>query len=311
MTLSRESVERIGLLVQVAKENGALVTVQEISRLMAERASELELAEAIASDPVLGSRFELKGGFLTERRRERGTGSLKDEASNRLTASTNLGHAFRFVGLFGSKCFKMVAVSGSTSYGSAARSKDLDLFCVAPAGTAWLCLTSALVMAKVFNSLSRASPPICLSCIMDEDYARLTFARTDDPLFARDALETKVVKGRDTYENLMRAAPWISRYYPRAYGRMGVSSEPMRHEGRSSAASAALNRLLYAIVGRYLTFKAWALNCRLQKAGRGSEVFEVRSSVDHLIYESKRYSTLRAKYGEALRLKAAPKAIEA
>ena len=285
----------------MARDNGSLVTVQEISRLLAHGASETELAEAIVSDPSLSSKFELKEGYLTERQREGRHTLLEEELIHRRMARENLRHAARFAGLLDARAFKMVAVSGSTSYGSASASKDLDLFCVAPAGKTWLSLTAALVMARVFNSFSPGSPQICLSCMMDEDFARSTFAEAHDPLFARDALQTKVLKGRGTYASLMKTAGWISSYYPLAYERAGATHAPRGAGRRPSALSAALNQLLFRLVGRYLGLKASVLNRRLKEAGRSSDVFEVRSSPDHLIYESKRYTALREKYREALR----------
>ncbi|MDG6987905.1 MAG: hypothetical protein JRN21_01100 [Nitrososphaerota archaeon] len=284
----------------MARDNGSLVTVQEISRLLAHGASETELAEAIVSDPSLGRKFELKGGYLTERQREGRPSLLDEELIHRRMARRNLGHAARFAGLLGAGAFKMVAVSGSTSYGSASASRDLDLFCVAPSGKTWLSLTAALVMARIFNSLSPGSPQICLSCMMDENFARSTFAKARDPLFARDALETKVLKGMGTYESLMEAAGWISSYYPLAYERVrGTHALPVVRG--PSALSAAFNQLLFRLVGRYLGLKASALNRKLKEAGRCSDLFEIRSSPDHLIYESKRYTALREKYRKVLR----------
>jgi hypothetical protein len=49
MTLSSESAERINLLYRAAKHNGSLVSIQELSRLLSENASESEVEEAISS----------------------------------------------------------------------------------------------------------------------------------------------------------------------------------------------------------------------------------------------------------------------
>lgn len=300
MTLSDVGAERIYLLYHVAKRHGSLVSVQELSRLLPERTTERELAEVIASIPSLSSRFELRAGYLTERPGGPEPDPSESEARNRRTARINMEHAARFVSLLHTSPFKMVAVSGSTSYGSASRSKDLDLFCVAPTGRMWFSLTHALLMARVFSLLRPDAPQVCLSCVMDEDFARSAFTSQDDPLFARDALATKVVRGRAFYQSLLSMAKWISAYYPHAYDRAATPNSPRTRRSQPSALDVALNRLFFVTIGRFLGLKSLFLNRRLRAAGRGGDVFETRIGEDHLIYESGRYAALRREYRAVL-----------
>lgn len=296
MNLSPESAERITLLFHAAKRNGSLVSVQELSRLLREAATESDVEEAIASIPSLSSRFELRSGYLTERNGERGVDSVLLEADNRRTARTNLSHASRFSSFLRSSKFELVAVSGSTSYGSASLSRDADLFCVAQTNKMWTSLTWGLIMARAYRLTNRGAPDFCLSYVMDEDYARSTFKAQRHPLFARDALEAKVLLGQDLYESLMGEADWISQYYPVAYAEtVGLSSPSSKKKSRA-ATDVVLNKLLCFVVGRYLRLKSYILNRKLAARGRESDLFDVRFGEDRLIYESRRYKTMRREY---------------
>jgi hypothetical protein len=302
MTLSVESANRIALLYHAAKRNGSLVSVGELSKLLQEGASESDVEEAIAFLPSLSSRFELRSGYLTERSDGLSTGAILLEAKNRRIARTNLFQASRFASLLRSSGFSLVAVSGSTSYGSASLSRDADLFCVAPTGRMWASLTRGLVMARAYALVHRHAPSFCLSCVMDVDYARSSFGTRRHLLFARDALEAKVLRGRDLYDFLMSSATWISDYYPVAYREM-VRTPAGKLTGAKAptAFSLALNRVLLKTVGRYVQAKSSLLNRRFKATRRGGDLFGVRCGEDHLIYESRRYLDLKKEYDMAER----------
>lgn len=308
MTLTDEGAERISLFFQVAKKHGSLLTVQEISRLLPDVASEREVAEAISTDPALSSRFELKAGYLTERFSGPGSTGEEEEAKNRRAASANMRDAARFVSKLGPSAFVMVAVSGSTAYGSASHSKDVDFFCVAPSGRMWLSLTLGLITARIFRVASPGSSQVCLSCTMDENFAHFLFASAEDPLFARDALESKVLTGSTVYRALMANADWMSGYYPSAYKSVGAHAST-RTPGRPSSFDRVLNRALFLTVGSLIRLKSSLLNRRLRATGRWGDVFMVRCGEDHLVYESNRYSTLRRQYRDALTTRPSPGAV--
>jgi hypothetical protein len=189
-----------------------------------------------------------------------------------------------------------VAVSGSTSYGSASLSKDADFFCVAPIGEMWLSLARSLLIARAYGVLNRGAPGFCLSCVMDDAYARSAFKSRRHPLFARDAIEARVLIGQGVYKSLMRSARWISNYYPVAYQASIANDSEASAASRPSAFARILNLVLYAVLGRYMLAKSTLLNRRLKALGRSGDVFSVRSGADHLIYESRRYGELRKEY---------------
>jgi hypothetical protein len=237
----------------------------------------------------------LKGGYLTER-----PGSSQDspraEAESRRVARANLGHASDFASFMHPSPFEMVAVSGSTSYGSASRSRDLDLYCVAPAGRLWLSLAHALIMARMFALLRRDSPKVCLSCVMDENYAEAAFASQRDALFARDALEAKVVKGAGFHRRMLGRASWIAEFYPHAYAALAATGPTPPRIHKRSVLDSVLNRFLFLTVGGFIRLKSKILNRRLVAAGRIDDLFTVRRGEDHLIYESSRYAEMRGEY---------------
>jgi hypothetical protein len=306
MTFSNESAERITLLYRTAQRNGSLITVQELSRLLAEEASERELVEAMASTPVLSSMFELRSGYLTERRAGQSLDPTSVEMESRRMAQVNFAHAASFVRLLRSGTFEMVAVSGSTSYGSASHSKDVDFFCVSRPGQMWVSLARSLLLARAYRTFHRKAPEICFSYVMDERFAQSTFESRRDPLFARDAIQTKVLKGREVYDSLLARAAWISDYFPVAYG--GAAHEISKNQRGElpSPLQSALNRFLFHTLGRYLRLKSSLLNRLMSSEGRHSDLFDVRSALDHLVYESRRYVALRRDYASLGRQSATP-----
>jgi hypothetical protein len=298
MTLSERSTERIGFLYEVAKKHGSLISVKEMVPLLPEQTSERELTEAIRSLPSLGARFELKSGYVTEKGENQAAETvLSAEAENRNTAKRNILFAAQFVPFMGSTPFTMVSVSGSTSYFSASKSQDLDLFCIAPRGRMWSSLTQGLIFARMFRLLHPDSPQICLSCVLDEDYVKSAFMKKQNPLFARDALTTVVLKGDDVYQLLLEKAEWMSSFYPSVYaakkGR-GGRSRPARPNPRLF--DIIVDRFLYVFVGTFISLKSIILNRKLARHERSQSVFKVRAGEDHLIYESTRYTQLRAAY---------------
>jgi hypothetical protein len=301
MMISAEGAQRISLLYQVARIHGSLVTLADLVHLMPERMSEGDLADAIQSHPALSSKFTLESGYVIEK----GVNldpqqAFVAERQSRARASTNLWHAARFAPLVASSQFQMVGVSGSTSYRSASRSRDLDLFCVSPSGTMWISLTKALLLSRVFSLMNREGPPICLSCVMDESYARKTFSADQGALFARDALETITLVGESEYESLLGSASWISSIYPTAFAKRSASANNSNSGQRSSPWKRAFNSFLFFLTGTYIGAKSSALNRRLARKRESDSAFTLRKGVDHLIYESRRYAKLRSHYSAVL-----------
>ncbi len=267
---------------------------------MANEATEEELAEAIRSTPSLNSKFALSGAYVTERLAFDLERTIAAEAANRHHASSNLRWAAQFV-RFSPFSFILMAVSGSTSYGSASKSRDLDFFCVSPKGSMWTELTKALIQARIFNLIHRGAPQICFSYVADEGYAGGMFSSEQGPLFAHDALQAVALVGPTRYRALLRKAPWMSSYYPRAFAeRVRGSEEQSSPCHARSVFDRIVEALLFRVVSSYIRGKSALLNRKLARWEQPESVFEVRLGKDYLIYESKRYRKLKHRYEESL-----------
>ena len=156
-------------------------------------------------------------------------------------------------------------------------------------------MTKGLLIARAYTLLHGETPKVCLSCVMDLDYAETTFGGRGHSLFARDALEAKVVVGKGLYSSLMHRARWISDYYPVAYAK-ATSSPASADKDCPSAAAVLINWALYLLLGWYILLKSSLLNRRLKRSKRAGDVFSARCWRDHLIYESRRYRDLKREY---------------
>lgn len=296
MTVSGASVDRISLLYGIAKSHGSLISIRELATLLPDSSSVEDLAEAIASTPTLSSRFQLRGGYVIERSERQGP-ALKAESESRERARRNLSFAAKYAPMLHGTPLRVVAVSGSTSYNSAAKSTDVDVFCISKTGKMWLSVAQAMVMSRVFRLLNRESPEICLSCFMDESYARVAYSTEQGPLFARDALATRVIRGSPAYNSLIHSATWMRAHFPSVYeSRTGNGGGNSELSAPVSTFSSVLNEILFRLVGGYLGLKARLLNRRFARQSRKGDRFVVRAGPDHMFYESNRYTELRMKY---------------
>ncbi len=302
MTLSSKSAERILALYEAAKENGSLISVQEMLLRLPESASERELEETISGTPSLNSKLKLQSGYVTEKSGSRAPDVVLAEAKSRDRAKVNMWFASRFVPSLPRQSLLLVAVSGSTSYKSASKSKDLDLFCVARRGSLWVQLALLLLSARLFRLTNPGSPEICFSCMMDERYAERIFTDERSLLFARDALQAVVVRGDEYYADLLSKGNWISRVYPLLYGsRVSGRDRRLTWPGREPRGLEVLNRFMYITLGSYVKLKSRVRNRVFARQGRPEDEFDVRVGEDHLIYESRRYKHMKGSSGDANR----------
>jgi hypothetical protein len=296
MMTAQELEAKVRLYFDVAKANGSLLLLSELLALVPEHESEEQLERAIRSTPELASRYTLESGFIVERPNS-DSEKAAAERSSRTRAHSNLAYAERIIPLLNRPSLLLLGISGSTSYRSASKSRDLDMFCVTPNGMLWLFLTRALIVTRVLQALKIDAPPVCLSCIMDAKAAETSFASANDSLFARDALSMIVAVGEDYYQGLLAKGSWISGFYPKIYSQKLRAGHPApRPSPEASAASRVLNKLLYYIVGTYVRVKSWRLNRQLAKRGRNDSTFNLLIGEDRCLYESTRYVRMRRMY---------------
>src|SRR5712692_979723 len=204
----------VGVVVRAAQLDEAALTLVDLLQLLQPGTTSEQLVQAFESHPRLSKEYAMSEGFVVGRVGSHPSVGDHDERQNYFVVnvraakwlSERLGEAV------------IVAVSGSTSYKTATHKDDVDLFCVTRGEEMWVFLARALILTRVSRLLDRSRAPICLSCVMDESYARKLFGSDRGALFARDALVAEVVLGRERYNSLLESAPWIGRYFPKLYG---------------------------------------------------------------------------------------------
>ncbi len=302
LDISQQDVKRIAILCNVAKVNRAMLTLKDVLSLTTLDASEEELEMLWSSNEALNSAYSVNSGFISEK-----NPSVDHKLKNLVTnlqdnnrADKNFKQARRLTSFIRSPSVRLVAVSGSTSYDSARRDDDVDLFCVTRKNEMWFFMVKTLLLARISRLGHRAEPSVCFSCVMDEGRAIEEFTEAKDPLFARDALTAKPLHGLEYLQGLLTRAAWMKNFYPKLYLSKldGRRVHSINNDSGSSEIKRILNSYLFYVVGRYIRLKSNLLNRRFTKEGKVSSIFATRVGEDHCIYESVRYRQLREIYSK-------------
>ena len=219
VALTERQEREIEAFCQIARENGAAISLRELIELAAIDASEHELAVAFHSDSKLRSKFLLESGYVLERlagSEGTGGGRSRKRRGGESADGTNLKRAssVRARSLSGTV---LVSVSGANAYLSAREDEDIDFFCVTKTNGMWTFMLKALILARIHRLANREVPELCFSCVMDEKWATQEFRKRQPPIFARDALTAKVIGGSSAYHALLEEAPWMGEYFPAFY----------------------------------------------------------------------------------------------
>jgi hypothetical protein len=299
--------KEINTYFEIAKANGSILSMEGLVELMDVDADQQEVERVIRASPSLKANILLSSGYVFRRSGNLGSAQIEsavqEQEERKRRAISNLRTADDFSRWLGKRAV-MVAVGGTNSYLSPREKDDIDLFCVTRRGTMWTFMLESLVKARVYGLLHKGTPQLCFSFIMDEGWAEREFGKTQDAIFARDVLTSKVVGGRDVYDGLIRRASWMERFFPRLYrmrpgigdgAREGTRSGGSDSKGETTSRK-VVNGFLYATLGSYILLKAWHLNRRFAKEGRGEANFTTDIGGDHCVYESNKYKRLRRMY---------------
>ena len=305
VALTQRQEREIQAFCQIARENGAAISLRELIELAAIDASEHELAMAFHSDSRLRSKYLLESGYVLERPaagEENWQRAVEEEEKRRKRGRDNLKRASSFGQALVSGAV-LVSVSGANAYLSAREDEDIDFFCVTKTNGVWPFMLRALILARIHRLANREVPELCFSCVMDERWAAREFRKRQPPIFARDALTAKVIGGGPAYHALLKQAPWMGDYFPTFYNMRLVETgsrgrQPLLPRAAEKGGSALLNSFLFHTLGVFLRMKSWTLNRRLTKAGWHSAIFVTRLGPGHYIYESNRYRKLRKMYSD-------------
>lgn len=304
--LTNRDLNEIELFYEIAKANGARLSLNEAISLLRPEVTEEEFASALRFRNHSREGFELQSGLLIPKSEARIEAYQLEafEQERRRRAGRNLFFASKFADFSEGGEERVVSVSGSSSYGSVAIGDDLDFFCITQRDALWLFITRLLILARVFRAFNRDSPSLCFSCMMDESYAKKAFRTIRDGLFARDALNVSIIRDYGFYNKLLRDSLWLSEYYPKLYRQRVSSNEIETWQKTSEKTNLFLrfaNLFLYEMIGSYLRLKAHLGNRKLTRDGREPLLFTAKIGKDHCIYESVRYSELRRLYARLRR----------
>jgi len=192
---------------------------------------------------------------------------------------------------------KLVALSGSTAYDAAKPLDDLDFFVVARRNRVWTTLLVAMFLAKVDRLRNRGSAVLCFNRAMEERECMLAFRSSTEPLFAREALNLKVLNGEDFYRQLLQVAPWMQDFFPVLYHSKVSGSNGKTAERTSKKPHfAVMNWAAMWGLAPYLWLAGLVRNARLRKLANRSGQFRTVVRRTSCAYESAKYEELTAEY---------------
>ncbi len=294
--------DRIRILVEIAAQNESSISLDEMLDLLPGEPfrSTTALRDFIAADERLSSQLSAVGDELTMRGRE----SLAvARGIQRILAERRVTEAERFLDGLVRVCpwIELAGVSGSTAYCGAKPADDVDFFLVTRRRRLWATLLLALASAKVARLRSNSTTTFCFNRLTEGPSCDRTFRESRDPLFAREALSLRVLRGRSLYRELLRSASWMAGPFPGLYesrlaedenDRRGVESDS-RHLGD------ALNATAFLILAPYLWLVGLVRNVRLRREGRDKECFRTVVRWDFWATESTIFDELRDEYRRA------------
>ncbi|MDV3292804.1 MAG: hypothetical protein LYZ70_00865 [Nitrososphaerales archaeon] len=297
--LDERDVDEILAYVRIAELHGAPLSLADALRLTSVQLSEEGLAEAWERTSSLSSLYPLLSGQIVPKANlaQNGTDAFStnlEESRRRVEANVRV--AKQVERLFAWEKLRMFSVSGTNSYDFARGHDDIDLFCITRNDTLWLFMLKALLVVRFYEFFRKDLPRLCFSYVVDEANARKEFRSPKDRLFARDALNLKVISGQDFYLSLMADARWMQDWFPRIYRMAARPSSDYFPVDESSSVGRIINRILYRVVGPYLRLKSILDNAKNGRRGKAQFVNRVRIGEGYILHESKKYQELRGLY---------------
>ena len=194
---------------------------------------------------------------------------------------------------------RLAAISGSTAYATSRPDDDVDFFLVTTRNRLWITLLIAMILARLRRLKSPASPQFCFNRVSEDRECREEFRSVRDPLFAREALNLRVLAGQDHYRDLLSVAPWIGDIFPRLYS--GLAAEDTAMETTEAVVTGRsrwwiANAIALIILAPYLMTVGPVRNHRLLRHGLELAQFHTVLRRGFFAYESNKYEVLRERY---------------
>ncbi len=290
---------RIRKLVRIAASNGSSLLTDELYALFTRDwfPSRETLEAFLVGDEILSQELVFIRGEVTPRGKEQ---LIDSREKRRALTAERIHHAKEFAARLTEVCpgIELFAVSGSTAYGSAKPDDDLDIFFVTSPNRLWIALLSAMILAKLGRLGNHSAPTLCFNRVTERDECIRSFRDANEPLFAREALSLKVLRGEPFFHKLLLQSPWMARFFPDLY-RIARDRERGKEEphGRPGFLTWTLaNTIAFILLGAYLQAVGLVRNGRLSRQGRDSARFRTVVERRFCAYESKKYDDLRAEY---------------
>jgi glycosyltransferase involved in cell wall biosynthesis len=272
-----ESVRRARVLGEIAREFGTYLTPDQLDELLPapvpRDAKSREPWAAVARSPG-GARIERGRRYLSTGRR--------------IVA----GPLHRLLGWV-----ECVGVTGSTAYGEPEEGDDLDFFVVCRPGAvpAFLAATYLALRIERLRSEPEDAPTPCFNYVVDGDRAGRDLGDGRGLLFAREALMARMLVGDAFYRGLLAQAPALGREIPRLYATRTAGAEPVAPRGAPLGVR-ALSAVVFLPLAAYLQFAGIWRNARARRERREGDVFRTVTTPRRVVFQSRRFDALRARY---------------
>lgn len=290
------------VLIKVSSLCGKPLTLEEILQLMDKEITKEDLV-TIIKEKVKEGIFEYIKSFIVYK----GFKRIVPYAERRYEESKVLqSYGKRLASLLGSviNLTKTLAICGSVASDSASYGDDVDFFIITKPKRLWIFLLIALLKARIMKiklKLHGKDIVFCFSYVLDERLCVKNFSYDMGPLFARDALTVKIIKGKSYYSYLIKNNFWLYRYFPRLYESISQLHEANDYSkivcnDDNSLALDLLNFIVYPFVKSYLKLFAYIRNLRFKKLRKPGRIFKPIITIDSCVYESNRYKELERIY---------------
>jgi hypothetical protein len=299
---SLDSRARISTLVEIAATNGSTVSSEELRVLLPVGLfSTAESLEGyIRADPVLSESLIILDGEVAPRGAEKLVARKREQ---RKLTSDRIDLASAFASRLARRMpwMELISLSGSTAYGGAKPHDDVDFFVVTERDRMWITLLVALVLARLERLRSRDAPVLCFNRVTERDACLRSFDDGHDPLFAREALNLRILRGQGFYRKLLENARWMEEPFPTLYDSRLHAPAPQEDQVATRRAPqwSAANALAFLGLAPYLWVVGLVRNARLDRDGHRKAHFRTVIERDFCAYESRKYDDLREAYRRA------------
>ncbi len=184
----------------------------------------------------------------------------------------------KFIKLLNKRYIEFAGITGSVSY-TPDPYDDIDIFIIAKTGMAWKSILDAILKRRIYKLND-----ICISLVMDADFAFSYFGKLTDRLIIRDTLNTIPVYGQDFYYEVILNCPSISSILG-----ANKSINSLYRDRRKYATSL----LAFLSLSPLILVKSIYNNFREMKSGGG---FDIHISFNSFYLDSYKYRVLRQKF---------------